>query len=136
MKKKRMEYCEVISSTLYTLDSRGGAPKWSASKIDAHEGCYGHVGLVPIQDYTLNPSPERAKYYEKPGERNRACIYYGTDGYKKLFEADADGNTIYFPSALDAVNYLAEKCWYLDNTFKDSHGYEHWIMAREIEVDE
>lgn len=150
MKKKRMEYCEVISNLIpyYWFDSpidadaRRGATNEliddafipTAHRIKAYERA------EKVRQYTFD-SPTTYGYFEHPDKRKRACIYYGTEGYVKKFELDSEGNTLFFPSALDAVNYLATKGWFLDKTFKsrskvsgyDYYIFEHWIMARKIE---
>ena len=118
--------------------------------IDAKWGYLPKKGNYTLIDDLTLPTPpqeeintrDRKAYYEYQGARERAFIFYGTDGYVKKFEHDSKGNTRFFASALDAVNYLATKGWLLDKTFKsrsiargygDYYIFEHWIMAREIE---
>lgn len=163
MKKKRMEYCEVISNLIpyYWFDSPIDADAREdatneliddafippAHRIKAYERA---VRAERVRQNTFDfkvfqgPYPTTYGYFEHPDKRKRACIYYGTEGYVKKFELDSEGNTLFFPSALDAVNYLATKGWFLDKTFKsrskasdyDYYIFEHWIMARWIEIEE
>lgn len=160
MTKKRMEYCEVISNLIpydwfdspIDADARVGTTNEliddafipPAHRIKAYE----RAEKVRQDTYTFDfevfkEPPTTYGYFEHPDKRKRACIYYGTEGYVKKFEVDSNGNTLFFASALDAVNYLANKGWHLDKTFKsrsiarrgygDYYIFEHWIMAREIE---
>ena len=65
-------------------------------------------------------------------------IFLGTDtsGNVNVIR-DESGNAKKFECALDAVNYLSQHGgWHLFKTFVGGGFIQHWIMTREVWVDE
>lgn len=64
----------------------------------------------------------------------------GLNDYLKILEKE-NGKPLFFKTALDAVNWLSKnQGWYLSKTFTTTEGngrcFEHWVMAREIKIDD
>ena len=77
---------------------------------------------------------------------SKTFVFFGTepDGSLNFLREDGSQNIRYFECAIDAVNYLSKKeGWHLVKTYACAFAsgcgdrtYNHWIMAREVEVDE